>query len=34
MKVDGMQHMETFGRLFAEPALDAVVPPMSPGAMD
>ena len=34
MKVEGLQHMETFGQLFAEPSLDMQMEPMSPGAAD
>jgi len=32
-KVDGMEHMETFGKLFSE-SLDAELAPMAPGAAD
>ena len=33
LKVEGMQHMATFGMLFPTPTLDTVIEPMSPGAL-
>jgi hypothetical protein len=34
VEVVGPEHLETFGRLFPEPALDTPFPPMGPGALD
>ena len=34
LRIQGMEHMSTFGQLFAEPALDTQFEPMSPGASD
>ena len=34
VQVQGMEHLETFGKLFPEPDLDAPLAPAGPGAHD